>query len=100
MGICDDVDPNGGNGGLGYLIGEVEKYLNLDSLFFYFFLEDQVVWGWGFYNLLEDEIVMWNLPFLCLKDYAYEVSVPRYDATPLIHLVVGSLLACRIFVRF
>lgn len=39
MGICDEVDSNGGNGGLGYLIGEVEKYLNLDSLFFYFFLK-------------------------------------------------------------
>lgn len=39
MGICDEVDPNGGNGGLGYLIGEVEKYLILDSLFFYLFLK-------------------------------------------------------------
>lgn len=50
------------------------------------------MWGWGFYNLLGDEIVMWNLLFIFVRDYAYEVSVPGYDATPLIHLVVGSLL--------
>lgn len=55
---------------------------------------------WGFYNLLGDEIVMWNLLFIFVRDYAYEVSVPGFDATPLIHLVVGSLLAWRIFVRF
>lgn len=58
------------------------------------------MWGWGFYNLLGDEIVMWNLLFIFVRDYAYEVSVPGFDATPLIHLVVGSLLAWRIFVRF